>query len=202
VLSRYGGADGLVQDIFNFEHAMIIPKNKIHNFNAVQTEPAKIPVCIGLGSNMGDREAALYDALGRLQPLIRIEALSDIFETEPVGSVEQGWFLNMALRGTTECNPFDLLAALQRIENAMGRLCRGDKGPRIIDLDILLYSSTILRTKELTVPHPELQHRAFVLAPLTQIAPGWVHPVLNTTVQQLSDELQNDKAVRVWTRNG
>ncbi|MBM4312064.1 MAG: 2-amino-4-hydroxy-6-hydroxymethyldihydropteridine diphosphokinase [Deltaproteobacteria bacterium] len=158
-------------------------------------------VCIGLGSNMDDREANLREAIDRLRPLIVCEALSDIFETEPVGSVEQGWFLNMALRGTTGLEPFDLLAALQGIEEAMGRTRLIDKGPRIIDVDILLYSSTIVRTKELTVPHPELHCRAFVLTPLTQIAPDWLHPVLNKTVQQLSDELQHDKAVRIWTRN-
>jgi 2-amino-4-hydroxy-6-hydroxymethyldihydropteridine diphosphokinase len=159
------------------------------------------PVCIGLGGNMGDREAALREALDRMQPLIRVEALSDIFETEPVGSVEQGWFLNMALRGTTGLDAFDLLAALQRVEDSMERRRLIDKGPRIIDLDILLYSSTILRTKELTVPHPALHRRAFVLAPLTQVAPDWLHPVLHKTVQQLSDELQHDKAVRIWTQN-
>jgi 2-amino-4-hydroxy-6-hydroxymethyldihydropteridine diphosphokinase len=160
------------------------------------------PVCIGLGSNMGDREACLREAIDRLRPLVSCEALSDIFETEPVGGVEQGWFLNMALRGATGLAPAALLSALQTIEDAMGRKRLTDKGPRIIDVDILLYSSTILNTEKLTVPHPELHHRAFVLVPLAQIAPDWLHPVLHKTVQQLSDELQQDKAVRVWTRNG
>jgi len=159
------------------------------------------PVCIGLGSNLGDREAHLREALERLRPVINCEALSDIFETEPVGSVPQGWFLNMALRGATGLGPAELLATLQAIEDAMGRGSRGDKGPRIIDLDILLYSSTILRTETLAVPHPEMHKRAFVLKPLAQIAPDWAHPVLGTSVQQLLRELKTDKTVRAWTRN-
>ena len=158
------------------------------------------PVCIGLGTNMGDREANLKAALERLQPLIACKALSDIFETEPVGIVEQGWFLNMVLRGTTPRDAFELLAELQRIEDTMGRKRLIDKGPRIIDLDILLYSSTILHTKSLTVPHPELHRRAFVLMPLAQVAADWMHPVLGKTIQELLQKLNDDKAVRVWTQ--
>ena len=128
------------------------------------------PVCIGLGTNMGDREANLRTALALLQPIVNCGAVSAIFETEPVGAVEQDWFLNMVLQGTTSLDPFELLAGLQRIEDTMGRKRLIDKGPRIIDLDILLYSSTILRTESLTVPHPELHRRAFVLMPLAQVA--------------------------------
>jgi 2-amino-4-hydroxy-6-hydroxymethyldihydropteridine diphosphokinase len=159
------------------------------------------PVCIGLGSNMGDRKANLRIALGRLQPIMNCEAVSDIFETEPVGEVEQDWFLNMVLRGTTGLGALELLAALQQIENDMGRRRDIDKGPRIIDLDILLYSSTIICTKNLTVPHPELHRRAFVLVPLAQVAADWMHPVLGATVQELLQKLNDDKAVNVWTQN-
>lgn len=158
------------------------------------------PVCIGLGTNIGDREANLRTALELLQPIVNCGAVSDIFETEPVGTVEQNWFLNMVLRGTTTCDAFELLAELQRIENGMGRRRLVDKGPRIIDLDILLYSSTILRTKELTLPHPELHRRAFVLMPLAQVAADWIHPVLGETMQELLQKLNDDKAVRVWTQ--
>jgi 2-amino-4-hydroxy-6-hydroxymethyldihydropteridine diphosphokinase len=158
------------------------------------------PVCIGLGSNLGDREANLRTALERLQPIVYCGAVSDIFETEPVGAVEQGWFLNMALRGTTPLDALELLAELQRIEDTMGRKRLIDKGPRIIDLDILLYSSTIHHTKSLTVPHPELHRRAFVLMPLAQVAADWMHPVLGETIQELLQKLNDDKAVRVWTQ--
>ena len=149
---------------------------------------------------MGDREANLKTALERLQPIVNCSAVSDIFETEPVGVVEQDWFLNMVLQGTTPRDAFELLAELQRIEDTMGRKRLIDKGPRIIDLDILLYSSTILRTESLTVPHPELHRRAFVLMPLAQVAADWMHPVLGETIQELLQKLNDDKAVRVWTQ--
>jgi 2-amino-4-hydroxy-6-hydroxymethyldihydropteridine diphosphokinase len=158
------------------------------------------PVCLGLGSNLGDREANLRTALEHLGEFMSCDAISDIFETEPVGSVKQGWFLNMVLKGTTGLDAPALLDALQQIENSMGRRRLLDKGPRIIDLDILLYSSTILRTENLTVPHPELHRRAFVLMPLAQVAADWIHPVLGATVQELLDELKDNKAVRVWTQ--
>ena len=158
------------------------------------------PVCIGLGSNLGDREANLHTALKNMRAIINCDAVSDIFETEPVGDVEQNRFLNMAVQGTTSLDPASLLAALQQVENDMGRRRILDKGPRIIDLDILLYSSTILRTKDLTVPHPELHRRAFVLMPLAQVAADWMHPKLGTTIQELLETLKDNKAVRVWTQ--
>ncbi len=164
-------------------------------------EPAITPICIGLGSNYGDREANLRTALMRLSPVVNCDAASDIFETEPVGSLEQSWFLNMVLRATTELGPLELLETLQQIENSMGRRRLIEKGPRIIDLDILLYSSTIFRTRNLTIPHPELHRRAFVLTPLAQVASDWVHPILGATVQELLEKLNDDKAVRIWTQN-
>ena len=145
---------------------MLFPKRQNLDSSTPPATTATNPVCIGLGTNLGDREANLRTALEHLQPIVSCAAVSDIFETEPVGAVEQDWFLNMVLQGTTSLDAFELLAALQQIENDMGRRRLIDKGPRIIDLDILLYSSTIQHTKNLTVPHPELHRRAFVLMPL------------------------------------
>jgi len=177
------------------------PQSQNHDAPNLPAKSATNPVCIGLGSNLGDREANLRTALMRLSPVVSCDAVSDIFETEPIGNVEQSWFLNMVLRATTGLGPLELLEALQQIENSMGRRRLIDKGPRIIDLDILLYSSTIFHTKNLTVPHPELHRRAFVLTPLAQVAADWIHPVLGATVQELLEKLNDDKAVCIWTQN-
>jgi len=186
---------GLNFEFLNFhEQAQSLP------LQIKENEQAMNPVCIGLGSNLGDREANLHTALKNLRAIMNCDVVSDIFETEPVGEVEQDRFLNMALQGTTSLDPSSLLAALQQIENDMGRRRCINKGPRIIDLDILLYSSTIIHTKNLTVPHPEMHRRAFVLTPLAQVAAQWVHPVLDTTVQALEQKLHDEKAIRVWTQ--
>ena len=138
----------------------------------------QVPVYIGLGSNLGDRAANLQEALQRISGLLCIEAVSSIYETEPVEYEAQGWFLNMVIQCATRLSPQVLLEKLQDIEAAMGRQRDIDKGPRTIDLDILLYGDAVISTGQLTVPHPHLPERAFVLAPLAEIAPGLVHPLL------------------------
>ena len=138
----------------------------------------EVTVFIGLGSNMGDREALIKEALRRIATFIQISAASSIYETEPVEYEAQGWFLNMVIQCATRLSPQVLLEKLQDIEAAMGRQRDIDKGPRTIDLDILLYGDAVISTGQLTVPHPHLPERAFVLAPLAEIAPGLVHPLL------------------------
>jgi len=153
---------------------------------------------IGLGSNLGDREAALEAALGRLRDRddIEVAAVSAFRETEPVGGPPgQGLFLNAAAHLRTSLAPEALLDVLEAIEAALGRV-RGERwGPRPIDLDLLLYDDLVVETERLTVPHPLVHQRRFVLEPLAEIAPELRHPVLGTTIARLLERLGNGEAV-------
>jgi 2-amino-4-hydroxy-6-hydroxymethyldihydropteridine diphosphokinase len=146
---------------------------------------------IALGSNLdskfGDREANLQEAVRRVGALGEVKAVSSFYDTEPVGFAEQPRFLNGALVLATELGPVELMRALLGVERAMGRERHGAiaKGPRLIDLDLLLYGDRVMSTEVLTLPHPEMQARRFVLEPLAEIAPDWVHPVLGVTVREL-----------------
>jgi 2-amino-4-hydroxy-6-hydroxymethyldihydropteridine diphosphokinase len=146
---------------------------------------------IALGSNLsshfGDRNANLREALRRIEALGRITATSSFHDTDPVGYADQPRFLNAAVLLETELPPLDLLHALLAIEHAMGRdrSTAPPKGPRIIDLDLLLYGDVVLQTPELTLPHPAMHERRFVLAPLVEIAPKMQHPTLHRTVAEL-----------------
>ena len=143
---------------------------------------------IALGSNLnsefGDREANLEEAVQRIGGLGEVRAVSSFYDTEPVGFLEQPRFLNGALVLETELEPVELMRELLGVERAMGREREGAiaKGPRVIDLDLLLYGDVVMLTEELTLPHPEMQARRFVLEPLAEIAPEWVHPALGVTV--------------------
>ncbi|HEX3968048.1 MAG TPA: 2-amino-4-hydroxy-6-hydroxymethyldihydropteridine diphosphokinase [Edaphobacter sp.] len=146
---------------------------------------------IALGSNLnsqfGDREANLREAIQRIGELGMVRGMSSFYDTEPVGYREQPRFLNGALLLETELGPRELMRELLGVERAMGREREGavPKGPRVIDLDLLLYGDVVMATDELTLPHPEMQERRFVLEPLAEIAPEWVHPVLRVTVREL-----------------
>jgi 2-amino-4-hydroxy-6-hydroxymethyldihydropteridine diphosphokinase len=143
---------------------------------------------IALGSNLnsefGDREANLEEAVQRIGGLGEVRAVSSFYDTKPVGFLEQPRFLNGALVLETELEPVELMRELLGVERAMGRERERAiaKGPRVIDLDLLLYGDVVISTEELTLPHPEMQARRFVLEPLAEIAPEWVHPVLGVTV--------------------
>ncbi len=150
-------------------------------------------VYISLGSNLGDRQKNIEKAIKliRNQPLVKVNKISPIYETEPVGFREQGWFLNLAIEIETTILPQELLAVLQGIETELGKKLERKWGPRTIDIDIILYDDIILELPDLQIPHKLMHTRAFVLIPLAQIAPNIKHPVLNKTIQELLNELED-----------
>jgi 2-amino-4-hydroxy-6-hydroxymethyldihydropteridine diphosphokinase len=151
---------------------------------------------ISLGSNLGDREQNLRDAIRRLSTLGDITRISSFYETEPVEFIEQPWFVNAAVELRTNLAPIELLHALLELERAMGRERKTPKGPRIIDLDLLLFDDDSVNTPELTLPHPAFHERRFVLEPLVEIAPGVLHPKLRKTAWQLLKTLPANAEVR------
>ena len=138
-------------------------------------------VYLSLGSNIGDREANLEAAIERLSPVRR----SPIYETEPVDYLNQRWFLNLVIEIETTLFPMQLLSRIQKIERELGRVRGVPKGPRIIDIDILLYGDAVVRTSKLEIPHPRMAERRFVLAPLADLAPELRHPVTKLRVREM-----------------
>jgi GTP cyclohydrolase-4 len=154
---------------------------------------------LGLGSNLGEREENLRQALTLLSLKVNVEEVSSIYETEPVGYKKQPLFLNLACRITTNLPPEELLHLAKDIETRMGRVPSGQKNsPRPIDIDILFYDNKIMETQNLTIPHPRLKDRTFVLIPLAEIAPGLVHPKLDKSITQLANDVKGQEGVRKW----
>jgi 2-amino-4-hydroxy-6-hydroxymethyldihydropteridine diphosphokinase len=147
-------------------------------------------VYLALGSNLGDRRANLREAVARLGARVAIERISSLYETEPAYVLDQPRFLNAALRGRTTLAPAELLAFLKQIERELGREAGLRFGPRVIDLDILLYDDLALESDALTIPHPRMAERPFVLAPLAEIAPALLPPGWDAPIEQLAQTVR------------
>lgn len=154
-------------------------------------------IYLALGSNTGDRLANLRAAINRLPPQVVVQAESRIYETEPWGYVDQPAFLNMALRAETDLAPLELLTYLKFLEKSLGRVPSFQNGPRLMDMDILFYDDLTLETPTLTIPHPRLHERAFVLVPLADVAPGLLHPHLGRSVLELVETVDR-RGVRLF----
>lgn len=146
-------------------------------------------IYIGLGTNLGEREINLRDAVKALAPKISVLAKSLIYETAPWGFSDQPKFLNQVIAAKTNLSSFELLAYLKNIEASLGRKPTFRNGPRIVDLDILFYDDCVIQEDQLIIPHPRLHLRAFVLVPLVELAPKLKHPKLGRTMQALLHSL-------------
>lgn len=153
-------------------------------------------VYLSLGSNLGDRAVNLHQAIDRLSRLGKVTAVSSFYETEPVEVTAQPWFINCVVALETEKMPRQLIAAILDLEQQTGRRRVEKKGPRTIDIDILLFGKSVIDLPGLSVPHPAMHQRRFVLEPLAEIAPELRHPLFKRTIRELLEALPPGQAVR------
>lgn len=165
----------------------------------MQREPVK--VYLGLGSNLGERQDNLHRALDLLSERLRKGKVSSVYDTEPLGDVNQPRFLNQVCEVYTMLAPMDLLSLAKGIELKVGRVPGKTNAPRTIDIDILFYGDQVVDTPDLIIPHLRLTERAFVLVPLAEIAPELVHPIKRKTVKQLLASVGGVQGVRKWDSN-
>ena len=158
--------------------------------NSVLEELKPVKIRLGLGSNMGDRWQNLRRALYLLSQKMRLILVSPVYDTALVGNTKQPRFLNLVCEAATSLTPTELLTLVKGIETTIGREPGPPNSPRPIDIDILFYGDQTINTADLTIPHPRLTERAFVLVPLADIAPNFVHPVTDMRVRQMLNELE------------
>jgi len=152
-------------------------------------------VYLSLGSNIDDREKNIINAIKLLGKILTIKKVSSIYETEPVGFKEQKYFYNLVLKVFTDLTPFELLQSVEQIENKLGKKIKRRWGPRSIDIDILYYGNEIIESEELTVPHPLINERRFVLVPMSEIAEEFVCPKTNLKVSDILKNCKNEESV-------
>ena len=155
-------------------------------------------VYLALGSNMGNRLSNLKAAVLNLTPQMMVKQKSSVYETPPWGFTEQDAFLNQVVKVTTYLEPEPLLRHLKRMETALGRVPNFQNGPRVIDIDILFFDKMIINTPPLVVPHPRLHERAFVLVPLAEIEPDFIHPILQRPINKILEDVDRSE-IKLFT---
>jgi 2-amino-4-hydroxy-6-hydroxymethyldihydropteridine diphosphokinase len=158
-------------------------------------------VYLSLGSNLGDRHRSITEAIELLSNRVHVEKVSSIYETDPVGYDHQSRFLNAVCKARTSMEPSEVLTLAKEIESTLGREITFRNGPRTIDIDILFYDDQVINTPQLTVPHPRLEERSFVLVPLGELEPGLVHPTSGKSITELMSGMTLDGIER-WKGEG
>ena len=147
-------------------------------------------IAIALGTNQGNKKANIKTAVEKINEFAKVVKISRIYQTEPIGTKDKEYFLNAAVQIETNFTPEGLMKKLLAIEESMGRIRKEKNGPRIIDLDLLFYNNEIIKKHGLTLPHPRIKERFFVLDPLNDLDPEFIHPVLNESMKQLLNKKQ------------
>ena len=189
---------GIFRPLDCLSDALLLKSAECYYKGKVQSGIKMVTVYLSLGSNLGDRHYNLDRALNYLSQRLRLEKVSSIYDTEPVGNTKQPRFLNLVCQVSTGLEPMALLTRAKGSESKLGRLPHTSGEPRPIDIDILFYGDQVIETLELVIPHPRLTERAFVLIPLDEIAPDMVHPVSGKTVQELMKGTVDVQGVFKW----